>query len=175
VPRFSTAMVLRHQLGSIADEVVGKLQLSSGSAVYVAVQPYTGKELAENAFAEALQNRGFRPLMKMTSDTGATTLKVSVLNDRAQFREINQKTSERIVQTDLEVRVENAKGESLASLGMFHRIGVDTVGAKDIEVIAPHQGSEVDEDTTFFQRFVGPLIVLASGIIVVYLFFTVRS
>ncbi len=168
-------MVIRQQMGSIADEVVGKLQLAAGSAVIVAVQPYSRKEFVENAFAGSLQNRGYRPFMKTTRDSEGMSLKVSVLNDRVQFKEIGQKLFERTVQTDLEARVENANGESLASMGLFHRIGLDTVAVKDVDAAAPHQVDGVDEDTTFFQRFVGPLIVLASGIIVVYLFFTVRS
>jgi hypothetical protein len=175
VPHLSTAMVLRYQLGSIAEEVVGKIQLEAKSAVVVSVQPYARRNLAENAFVESLQNRGYRPILKREVDSAGINLIVTVLNDHAQFKEIGQKAYERTVQTELEARTERNDGESIAYLGIFHRVSSDTVSAKDVEVPLPVHGNGVDEEATFFQRLVGPFIILASGIIVVYLFFTVRS
>jgi hypothetical protein len=175
VSRPSTAMVLRQQMGSIADEVVGRLQLVAGSAVALTIEPGSQKDIAENAFAGSLQRKGFRPFTKMMRDSSGITLKVSILTDRAQFRELGQKQFERTVQTDVEVRSEKSDGESLDAFGMFHRSISDTVSSRDVEMTPFRQGDGLDEETTFFQRLIGPLIVLASGIIVVYLFFTVRS
>jgi hypothetical protein len=171
----STAMVIRNQVGSIADEIVGKLQLTSGSVVTVSVQPAAKRDLAENAFIESLQNRGCRPLLNHQPDSAGFALVVSILTDRAQFKEIGPKAYERIVQTDLEARTERAKGDSVAYLGVFHRLYADTVSAKDVEVPVPAHGDGADEHATFFERLAGPFIVLAGGILVVYLFFTVRS
>ena len=171
----STAMVIRQQLGSIAEEVADKLQIVANSAVIVSVQPHSERELAENAFVKSLENRGFRLFLKPTRDSGAVNLRITILNDRAQFKETAQHTYERIVQTELEARTERDNGESIAYLGTFHRVSSDTVSLKDAEVPVQRQGEIGDEGATLFQRLVGPLIVLASGIIVIYLFFTVRS
>lgn len=175
VPRPSTAMVIRNQLGGIAEEVVGKLQLEAKSAVAVFVQPSARRNLAENAFVESLQNHGYRPILNRRVDTAGINLMVTVLSDRAQFKEISQKAYERTVRTELEARTERDNGESIAYLGVFHRLSCDTLSVKDTEVSVPIHENGADEETTFFQRLVGPFIILASGIIVVYLFFTVRS
>jgi hypothetical protein len=171
----STALIVRNQLGSIAEEVTDKLQIAANSTVIVSVQANFVRELAENAFVKSLQNRGFRPFLKPMRDSAAVNLRITVLNDRAQFKETAQRTYERIVQTELEVRTERDNGESLAYLGIFHRVSSDTVSSKDMEVRGQRQGDVGDEDATLFQKVVGPLILLASGIIIVYLFFTVRS
>jgi hypothetical protein len=171
----STAMVIRYQLGSIAEEIADKLQLTANSAVAVTVQPSFGASLAENAIVEALQHRGYRAFLKPERDSVRVSLNINVLTDRAQFREIGQTGYERTVQTELEARSERGGGDSVTVLGIFHRVYSDTVSVKDAEVQVPHQGGSTDEEATLFQRLVGPLIVLASGIMVVYLFFTVRS
>jgi hypothetical protein len=139
------------------------------------VQANSERELVENAFVKSLQNRGFRPFLKPMRDSLAINLRIAVLNDRARFKEIAQSSYERIVQTELEARTERDNGESLSYLGIFHRVTSDTVSSKDMEVPVQHRGDVGDEDATLFQKVVGPLIVLASGILVVYLFFTVRS
>ena len=169
----STAMVIRSQLGSIAEEIVGKLKLAANSAVNVTVQPSFRASLAENAVVEALQHWGYRVFLKSDHDSVRVGLSINVLTDRAQFKEIAQFGYERTVQTELEARSEH--GDSVTVLGIFRRAYSDTVSVKDAEVQMPTQGSSTDEEATLFQRLVGPLIVLASGIMVVYLFFTVRS
>jgi hypothetical protein len=171
----STVMIVRNQLGSIAEEIVDKLQIAANSSVILVVQANSEWGLAENAFVKSLQNRGFRPFLKPMRDSSAVNLKITVLNNRAQYKETSQHAYERIVQTELEARTERDNGESLSYLGIFHRVSSDTVSSKDVEVTVQHRGDVGDEDATLFQKVVGPLIILASGIIVVYLFFTVRS
>jgi len=175
VLRPSTTMVIRQQLGSIADEVAEKLQLEVNGKVAVSVQPSADAALAENAFVEALQRRGFRPLLDAGSDSAGIQLSISVLTDRAQFEKIGPGGFMRTVQTDVEAREENRNERSVAVLGLFHRLSRDTVSQRDAEVPVPHRGEGVDLEPTFFERLVAPLIILASGILVVYLFFTVRS
>lgn len=168
-------MVVRQQLGSIAEEVVGKLEFAANSSVSVSVRPSATAGVAEDAFVEALQHRGYRAYVRPTADSAGFGLHLSVLTDGAQFREIGTSAFERTVRTELEARAERSDGEVIAVLGIFRRAYSDTVTAKDAQNLVPRQGAGGGEDATLFERFIGPLIVLASGIMIVYLFFTVRS
>jgi len=171
----STAMVIRQQLGSIAQEVVGRLQSPAGSAVAITVSSQADRELAENAFVESVQDRGLRPYLNSAHDSAGTLLKIVILDSRALFTEIKNHAYRRTVRTELEARAGRSDGDSLVYLGKFHRTLSDTVSANDTEARTSLRAISNDEDATFFQRLAGPLIVLASGIVVVYLFFTVRS
>jgi hypothetical protein len=175
MPHRSTADIVRQQLGSIAGEIAGKLQLADKSAVGLSVQPSSGSGLVENAFVEALQHEGYRTFLETDRDSVGMDLVIVVLSSGAQYTQIGPATYVRRVRTELEARTQRRSGEAIAVLGMFQRAYSDTVSAKDAEVFVPRNGEAGDEEATLFQRLVGPLIVLASGIIIVYLFFTVRS
>lgn len=175
MPHRTTVNIVRQQLGSIAEEVVGKLHLAEKSAVGVRVQPSGVSGLVENAFVEALQRQGYRPFLGSGGDSVGVDLMVDLLTGGAQYSPIVPAGYERKVQTELEARTQRRSGEAIAVLGTFHRIWSDTVSAKDADALVPRTTEAGDEEGRFFQRLVGPLVVLASGIIIVYLFFTVRS
>lgn len=171
----STTMVVRQQWGSIAQEVVDKLQLAPHSAIWLSIQPIADSVMAQNAFLDALQSHGYSPALSSLKGSGAVKLAVSVLTDRTQFKEVRPSAYERTIQTDIEARTERNNGENVEIVGMFHRVLIDTVSSKDVEFPYPRASLANEEQATLFQRLVGPLIVLASSIVIVYLFFTVRS
>lgn len=65
----SNASVIRLQLQSIADEVVGQAKLDSIDRVSVFVEGEAWRSLVENAFIEALQKRNYISVL----DTGMIT------------------------------------------------------------------------------------------------------
>ncbi len=171
----STAMALRQQWGSLAEEVADSLHAVPRTTIDLWVQKVADSVLVQNAFLEALQRRGFSPTLESEKDSVELRLMVTVLTDRAQAREVGPDRYERTIQTDLEARSESDNGRVVQVLGMFHRTLIDTVSAREAELPLPIAATTGEEHASLFQRFVGPLIVLASGVIIVYLFFTVRS
>jgi len=173
--RPSTIMLVRQQFSSIAREVVDTLQLAAECKVLLSVQPSPRTDVAENAFADALMHKGYQTFLLPGHDSGSVRLNINVLSEGARFREIGRSMYVRTVQTAVEARVERPNGEAVEVLGLFQRIASDTVSAPDAEVSLqrPERGTEAE--ATIFERLIGPLIILASGIMVVYLFFTVRS
>ena len=175
MPHRATVDILRQQLGDIADEIAGRLQFPAQTAVRVLVQPSPNSGLAENAFVGTLQHDGFRTFVGGDPDSAGFILVISILTDDARYKKLDSGRYGRTVETELEARTQKRSGEAIAVLGTFHRAFSDTVSAKDAELMVPRARPAGDEETSFFERFVGPLIVLASGIVIVYLFFTVRS
>lgn len=171
----STMMVLRQQWGSVADEIVDRLQLAPNTAVWLSLQPTPDSGVAQNAFLEVLLHRGYPASLKSRGDSAEVKLAISALTDRALFKETGQTSYERNVQLDVEARTERNNGQTVAVLGVFHRAVTDTVFVKDNDNPMSRREDVRDEESTLFQRFVGPFIALASGIMIVYLFFTVRS
>lgn len=171
----STATVIRQQWESLAQEVVDKLTLAPHTKIALWVQPVADSVSAQNAFLENFLHRGYAPTLNPTKDSDEVKLTVAVLTDRTQMKEIAKDTYQRTVQTDIEPRTERSNGQSVEVLGVFHRALVDTVSAQEAALPLPTPSASGNEDATLFQRVVGPVIVLASSIIVVYLFFTVRS
>lgn len=173
--RPSSSMIVRQQLGSIADEACDKAQLVPKSVVAVSVEARRNGSLAENSFLAALQRKGFETYLRRDRDSADVLVKVVVLTDEVVFAQIRRDAFARTVQTEVEIRTEFSGNKSAAVLGLFKRVSRDTVGQKDVEISLSGSGTTADEESSFFQRLAGPLVVLASGILVVYLFFTVRS
>lgn len=171
----STAMIIRQQFASIADEVVQKLQPAHNANVGITVEANRYRSLAENAFLQSLQQKGYSASLGRGRDSDEAVLDVNVLTDQVAFEGIGQRGYARTVQTGIEARVEYPKMDSAAVLGLFQRISRDTVAQRDPGIPVTSGALSYDEESSIFQRFLGPLIVLASSIVVVYLFFTVRS
>jgi hypothetical protein len=171
----STSLIVRQQLGSIAEEVVGKLGLPDGSGVILEIQPEAKGDLAANAFLEVLQHRGYRGFLHGANDSAAAKLDLNLLTQSARFDEIGTNTFLRTIQTGVEARIEVPAQNRASVLGMFHRSERDTVSQRDADLTMVSVRNTNGEDVSLLQRVVAPLIVLTSGILVVYLFFTVRS
>ncbi len=173
--RPSTAMVLRQQWGSLAQEVVDSLQRPPRGPVVVWIQKAADSVLAQNAFLKSLERSGYSATLTPLKDSNAANLTVSVLTDRTQMTPVARDLYVRSVQIDIEVRAEDGNGHRVTVLGIFHRAFVDTVTSGEANLVPVPAAAARENDASLFQRIVGPLIVLASGIVIVYLFFTVRS
>jgi hypothetical protein len=171
----STALVVHEQLKSIAEEVAGRVLFDAGNKVVVNINAEKDLTLVENAFLQALDRKGFPARLYRGPDSVDVSLKVDLLTDRVSFDEAAGGAFVRTVQIDLEARVEYAAKRPAEVFCLFHRTAIDTVSQKDPGALVKLGIRSIDAETTLFQRLVGPLIVLAGSIIVVYLFFTVRS
>jgi hypothetical protein len=171
----STPMVFRMHLQSLAAEVAEKLQLRTGSRIGLVVEAQRSATMVENAFIQVLSGKGCRTFVKPAPDSTDLLLSLNVLTENVRFDDVISHGFLRTITIDVEARVMDSGGKSADVVGTFHRVSRDTVTQKD-EGLAVRNGSiHEPEELSTLQKLIGPLIVLTGGILVVYLFFTVRS
>ena len=167
----SDAVILRRQLQTIADQVMDKIKADVAGSVSIAVEGENPRTLAENAFVDAAQERGLRSTIGNSMPNEAI-LSVYILQAAARIHELNSKQSERIVDVSLEARLSTAEDREMKLIGTFSESSKDTVPAEFGKPALPtHQA----EEGSTLQKILTPLIVIGSTVIIVYLFFTVRS
>jgi hypothetical protein len=167
----ASAMVARSQLRSIAEESLGRTQLDPNNRVAVVIEGEGPRALAENAFVEALQERHYVPVTEIGAESNQS-LRVYLLAFDVRFRQVDPQRMERTVMTELEIRTVKGLQHETSVIGTFHREEKDTAQTfpeSGMPIAAP-QG---DEGT--LQRLLTPLVVVGGAVLIVYLFFTVRS
>jgi hypothetical protein len=163
--------IVRAQLQSIADEVVDSATFDRNGRVAVLVEGEGPRTLAENAFIEAFQKRKYAFVGIDTASTNQI-LQVFFYNAEIKVRELDAKHSARTIRTTLEARMVKSAEREVRMLGTFQRETKDTAQVFAAGMLPPAQKS--DENGTL-QRMLTPFIVVGSAIVIVYLFFTVRS
>jgi hypothetical protein len=167
----SSTMVVRKQLHQIAMDVVDSAHIDMNRQVAVVVEGDGPRMLAENALIEALQNRH---CMAVVIDTTSVSqiLYAFVFRTSVKLHPVDDKYSERNTQTVLEARVVNGADRRAQMLGSFYRETNDTA-----QVYASPEFPDVqkNEEDSIFQRMMTPFIIIGGAIVIVYLFFTVRS
>ena len=163
--------VVRAQLQSIADEVIDSAKFDVQERVAVFVEGDGSRTLTENAFIEALQKRKYTSIV-MDTVSVHQLLHVYILSAEIKVHELNATVSERITRTTLEARMAVGTEHNVRMLGTFQRLTKDTVQAPVLGLIPAVQNSD---ENGILQRMLTPLIVVGGAVMIVYLFFTVRS
>ena len=150
-------VVVRSQLRDLGERVVEKAQLSPGSTVVLAVDAPQRKTAIQNAFLESLQKRGIRVILEGERDSvRVPVLRLSdVRSDRSRMPDV-------VLKTELDARVEEPVSGDVRYLGHF---------VSD----AQGQGMSVVQSETILGKILEPLVVISGTVLIVYLFFTVRS
>jgi hypothetical protein len=164
----SSAYVIRLQLQNIADEAVDQAKLDSKVQVTLLVEGEGPRTLAENAFIETLQKRGYSSVIS-TGKTSEQTLHVFLLSTDIKVRAVDEKYSERNINTAVEVRTVLGMDRKTLLLGNFHREGKDTAQ------VFPSVQTPTTEEESVMQQLLSPLIIISGAFIVVYLFYSLRS
>jgi hypothetical protein len=167
----SSATVIRSQLRSIANEVVDSSVFDVHRRVAVLVEGEGQRMLAENAFIEVLQKRNF---VSVATDTSFANhvLSIFVFQPEIKVRELDTKMSERTIRTVLEAKILKGNNREVRLLGIFQREIKDTAQVYPGGVFP---AVPQNESTGVLQRLLTPFIVVGGAIVIVYLFFTVRS
>jgi hypothetical protein len=169
--RVNSTSIVRSQLQSIADEVMASVDFDGKERVAVMVEGDGPKMLTENAFIEALQKRKYSLIVFDTASTNQI-LHVFVFSPEIKIHDVDGKFSVRNIQTIVEARKIKGADHGVRILGAFQRETKDTT---DVFSAGSLAGTQKDNDTGLFQRMVTPFVVLGGAIVIVYLFFTVRS
>jgi hypothetical protein len=167
----NSTFVVRSQLQSIADEVVDSAKFDVKGRVAVLVEGEGPRALAENAFIEAFQKRNYASVVIDTASINQI-LHMFILNAEIKVRELDAKLSERNIRTTLEARIVKGAEHEVRMLGTFHRETIDTAQVFTAGLLPAVQKND---ETGILQRMLTPFIVVGGAIVIVYLFFTVRS
>ncbi len=163
----TTPEVFRTQADSLAADMVSHIQLDPPGRVAVFVEGAGQRVVVENAMLDMLQRRGISAWLYDSTAFAGAVLRVVVLEQRADERAVSDTTALRTASTRLEARLEQP-GRAVQMLGMYRRTTVDTVDALTV------RGPETDEPSVISKLLI-PLVMLGSAVLMVYLFFTVRS
>ncbi|MGB2867673.1 MAG: hypothetical protein WBD36_04435 [Bacteroidota bacterium] len=157
--------VFRSMAQNIADEVSGNLAVERSKRISLVVESARLRIVLENAFLEALRKNGYRA--GIHDPSADASLKVLSLEETMRYDERGYGTLERTISLTLEIRIDS--GEESRMLGNPARQVKDTVDERE-ELPA---GEESRDDG--WESVAGPLVVIGAAIVLVYLFFTVRS
>ena len=163
-------MVVRLQLQSIADEVVGQLTVEEGRSVGLDIESSRFHSLTENAFLDALQKRHLTA-MSSSSVGSQNSLNVLLLDLHIGYTEIGAGLFERTSRTVVEARIRRGENEAVRRL---ERTTTDSTKVREDENEIARAMSE-DDTPSFIDRTLLPVAVIAGAMVIVYLFFTVRS
>jgi hypothetical protein len=166
------AAVIRSQLQIIADEVVDQAKLDTMDRVSVYVEGEAWRSLVENAFIEALQKRNYITVLGTGTKSFGQTLQIFLLGTDIRVREINTKLFERSISTSIEVRKIVGTSRQASLLGTYSRQALDTA---QVYPSLQLPLAQKDEKNTVLQTLLTPLIVVSGAVLIIYLFFTVRS
>jgi hypothetical protein len=166
-------VVLRSHAGSIVEEVLPELEILSGSEVTLLVHGGPFGYLFENALLAALQRRGVSVVLPRHGTPQAPTIEVFIIAQAVGYSSALENGWNRTIVTSCEVRTRAARGEEARYVGMFDRNNVDLVADKE-DLHSATKG-EIAGSSSAFDRILTPVLVIAGAVLVVFLFFTVRS
>ena len=148
---------VRSQLRDVGERIVEAAQLNPGSSVVLAVDAAQRRTIVENAFLESLQKRGVRAMLEGDRDSVQTPiLRISDVRwDRSG-------PPDAVLRTELDARVEDPGSGAVRYLGHF----VSDTQGKAIPAV---------QSETILGKILEPLVVISGTVLIVYLFFTVRS
>lgn len=167
----SSSVLVQEQLKSIAHEVVSKVKLDPGHPVAFQVEGDGPRILVENAFIEILQEKNYSTRLRSHS-SDYQTLSVYILGITVSAKQLDSQLFERSCRTSLEARMESGTDHQVQFLGSFKRESLDTVHTYPSFSFYSQQQ---DSEDSLTQRIFTPFILIGGAILVVYLFFTVRS
>jgi len=123
----------------------------------------------ENAFLEALSRKGVNGAVSSVAELRNPRLRISVLDQSVSYLPLSTSQFERRVKSTVEARFEDDVHNIMTFLGVFSQESVDTVATRG-ETMA-----SAEPDENFFEHVLAPIVLVAASVVIVYLFFTVRS
>lgn len=174
----ASSVVLKNQAMSIAEEIVAKNKIVFGdsSAVGLFVEDSPRQTLTENVFTDALSRLGYRVLIGAKETRTTNAIQVLVLEQSVRYSEKTAGGFERKTRTVMEARYQGGADDAVHYLGLFTRENIDTVLQRDeLALPAFNPESSKENSSSFFDRIVGPALIITGAFLIVYLFFTVRN
>lgn len=168
----SVLTVIHRQAAGMMEEVLSRMGPSAPAAVKLSVEQAAYPRAVENAALQALQ--GHNVAVNPGTDSSAV-LRLLLLEQSVGYAQLGGGWWARTIRTRLEARLEEHPGEGWRYLGEFERSEKDTVNATERPVVAGASLADSAQTPSAWERVVTPAVVLGGAVLIIYLFFTVRS
>lgn len=169
----SSVSVLRSQAGSIANEIIDSLSSGAPSTCVLSVEGALLPGVVENAFVNACVARGVAVRVGRGGSQNETRVDIVVLEQLVRYIEASNGGYERTVTSTFEIRVDSPDLSEQPRTRVLSRTATDHVVSRES---IPELGTVVeDEPESVFEHILAPVVVVAGSIVIIYLFFTVRS
>lgn len=164
-----TFSLVRAQVRSLGGDMgrASMQKIPVPAVLQLRVEASSGKTLIENALVEGLTGMGYGVHLSGI-ERSAALLRVLVMKQGAQHRELAGAGFERTIRSDLDARLEFDDG-SVFLLGFFSAEARDTVLQRDVLFLSD------DPTSSFLEKIAGPIFLITGAFLIVYLFFSVRS
>jgi hypothetical protein len=171
--QFSSALtVLHRQALSIMGEVLSRIVPAPAGMVSVSVEQASFPLAVENAALQVLQENHVAVVPGADS---AAVLRLLVLDQSVRYDQLVGGLFERTILTRLEARWEDRAGGGWRYLGEFERSEKDTARNAERPVVTGSAAHDTSQVSSGWERIVTPVVVLGGAVLIIYLFFTVRS
>jgi len=169
----SNALIIRRLMQDIADSISQKIEFEKNTKIVISVEGDTcWHTLIENALIDALKKKGLIPFIhNFLPDSSYNTLNVYVLETKVIYKEVEVRTIQRNLSIAIEARyIISPKGECKL-LETLRKEYIDTLKNTDY----PLTSKQLLDKRDLLETLISPVIVISGVILIVYLFFTVRS
>jgi hypothetical protein len=166
---------LRNQTLTLARRIVDAAELPAGSRVAPRIQDPGAVGITEMSLLQALQERSMQSPTDTAGDSSVHALRVLVLRQDVVFGALLEGGYRRSVTTILDAALEEREPKQLRYLGQFEASEVDTVSEVETLPARRNAGATSGQQKGTVDKIVLPLVVVATAVTIVYLFFTVRS
>jgi|GEM_PF-2445570 len=165
-----------HEMGyQIAGEVLGSAGLSASDSVSIRLEATTPPTYLENAFLRALSEQSIHVMRPSSGTNQRKIIHLLVLEQEVQYGAIDSSRWDRMISLVVEVRIDHPNG-TVNYLGKYSRRASDLVDARESwpsQIGEFHVGRS--ESTSSLFKLLGPVLAITGTVIMIYLFFTVRS
>lgn len=169
------AVVLRAQALTLAREIVGEANLREDARLQLQVLGAGIPELIESALLQALRERGIPAAVTDAYEVPDVLLRVLVLKQETSYDPVPEGGFRRTLATVVDVTLEDRAERQTRFLGQFDEMLADTVHRKEETVARDEKAPPAGSRPSAVEKVLAPLVVVAGAVIIVYLFFTVRS
>jgi hypothetical protein len=145
------------RLVTLAGEAITTAGFAQGSQIVLVVEADSGKTMIENAFLESLQHAGFQAsVRKLDVSPGTTVLRISDVHLGTGTATMSVSNHDAVPEFDARIEHE----ASTRYLGHFAWKGAESGALTTDSVLG---------------KILEPLVVVSGTVLIVYLFFTIRS
>ncbi|MBM4170074.1 MAG: hypothetical protein FJ215_13100 [Ignavibacteria bacterium] len=168
-----TLATVVHELTiDVAAEIIQQSGFSEMDSVSVKVTGSPVPTIVENAFLRAFSERS---VLVLRPSLSGEVLHLLVLRQDVQYRELEPSRWKRDVGLTIEARIDERDG-TVRYLGTFSGDFSDTTSFREQwPLSARAAAADGSEEPTTVMKLLGPVLIVAGTVIMIYLLYTVRS
>jgi hypothetical protein len=168
---------MRDQASSIAAEMLEHVQHEKNEPLGITIEGAAVPAVIENVVLELLHRRTVSQIILHPKKQSIASLSFTVYQQEALMQILSTGQYRRTVVLDLEGKYCSSSNDTpVQYLGRFKREHIDTLDVPEAASLnGLGIGGSSPSEQSWFELLAAPFIIIGSGILIVYLLFTVRS